>query len=85
MAYTRGFNGKKNGKAGKSLHYHNDTGTGEEVAWMNSFVSAAGSGGNLVAVKKNTVYEMIKQGDLKATKMGKQFRIARKGMSMNRE
>lgn len=32
----------------------------------------------ILQVKKNTVYEMIKRGDLKATKMGKQFRIARK-------
>lgn len=32
----------------------------------------------MLQVKKNTVYEMIKRGDLKATKMGKQFRIARK-------
>lgn len=31
----------------------------------------------ILQVKKNTVYEMIKRGDLKATKMGKQFRIAR--------
>ena len=32
----------------------------------------------MLQVKKNTVYEMIKRGDLKATKMGKQLRIARK-------
>ena len=32
----------------------------------------------ILQVKKDTVYEMIKRGDLKATKMGKQFRIARK-------
>lgn len=31
----------------------------------------------ILQVKKNTVYEMIKRGDLKASKMGKQFRIAR--------
>ncbi len=34
----------------------------------------------ILQVKKNTVYEMIKRGDLKATKMGKQFRIARKDL-----
>ena len=45
MAYIRGFNGKKTGKQVSLLHYHNDTGTGEEIAWMNSFISA-GSGGN---------------------------------------
>ena len=32
----------------------------------------------MLQVKKNTVYEMIKRGDLKATKMGKQFRITEK-------
>lgn len=32
----------------------------------------------ILQVKKNTVYEMIKRGDLRATKMGKQFRIAQK-------
>lgn len=32
----------------------------------------------ILQVKKNTVYEMIKRGDIKATKMGKQLRIARK-------
>lgn len=32
----------------------------------------------ILQIKKNTVYEMIKRGDLKATKMGKQFRIAQK-------
>ena len=32
----------------------------------------------ILQIKKNTVYEMIKRGDLKATKMGKQLRIARK-------
>ena len=37
MVYTRGFNGKKMGKQVSLLHYHNDTGTGEEIAWMNSF------------------------------------------------
>ena len=37
MAYTRGFNGKKMGKQVRLMHYHNDTGTGEEIAWMNSF------------------------------------------------
>jgi putative molybdopterin biosynthesis protein len=31
----------------------------------------------ILQIKKNTVYEMIKRGDIKATKMGKQFRIAR--------
>lgn len=35
---------------------------------------------DILQVKKNTVYEMIKRGDLKATKMGKQFRIARKDL-----
>ncbi len=34
----------------------------------------------ILQVKKNTVYEMIKRGDMKATKMGKQFRIARKDL-----
>ena len=29
----------------------------------------------MLQLKKNTVYDMIKRGDLKATKMGKQFRI----------
>lgn len=33
---------------------------------------------DILQVKKNTVYEMIKRGDLKAVKMGKQFRIAEK-------
>lgn len=37
MVYTRGFNGKKMGKQVGLLHYHNDTGTGEEITWMNSF------------------------------------------------
>lgn len=37
MVYTRGFNGKKMGKQVSLLHYHNDTGTEEEIAWMNSF------------------------------------------------
>lgn len=37
MAYIRGFTGKKTGKQVSLLHYHNDTGTGEEIAWMNSF------------------------------------------------
>ena len=32
----------------------------------------------ILQIKKNTVYEMIKRGDLKAIKMGKQFRIAQK-------
>lgn len=32
----------------------------------------------ILQVKKNTVYEMIKRGDLRATKMGKQLRIAQK-------
>lgn len=32
----------------------------------------------ILQIKKNTVYEMIKRGDIKATKMGKQLRIARK-------
>lgn len=32
----------------------------------------------ILQVKKNTVYEMIKRGDLRAVKMGKQFRIAEK-------
>ena len=35
MVYTRGFNGKKMGKQVSLLHYHNDTGTGEEITWMN--------------------------------------------------
>ena len=30
----------------------------------------------MLQIKKNTVYDMIKRGDLKASKMGKQFRIA---------
>lgn len=30
---------------------------------------------DLLQIKKNTVYEMIKRGELRATKMGKQFRI----------
>ena len=42
MVYTRGFNGKKMGKQVSLLHYHNDTGTGEEIA---VFIST-GSGGN---------------------------------------
>ena len=29
----------------------------------------------MLQLKKNTVYDMIKRGDLKASKMGKQFRI----------
>lgn len=29
----------------------------------------------ILKVRKNTVYDMIKRGDIKATKMGKQFRI----------
>ena len=32
----------------------------------------------ILQVKKNTVYEMIKRGDIKAVKMGKQYRIDRK-------
>lgn len=32
----------------------------------------------MLQVKKNTVYDMIKRGDLRASKMGKQFRIAEK-------
>ena len=32
---------------------------------------------DLLQIKKNTVYEMIKRGELRATKMGKQFRIPR--------
>ncbi len=32
----------------------------------------------ILQIKKNTVYEMIKRGDLRATKMGKQFRIMEK-------
>ncbi len=32
----------------------------------------------MLQIKKNTVYDMIKRGDLKATKMGKQFRITLK-------
>ncbi|SDB26558.1 substrate-binding domain-containing protein [Eubacterium oxidoreducens] len=32
----------------------------------------------MLQLKKNTVYDMIKRGDLKATKMGKQFRITLK-------
>ena len=31
----------------------------------------------ILQIKKNTVYDMIKRGDLKAVKMGKQFRIAK--------
>lgn len=34
----------------------------------------------MLQIKKNTVYEMIKRGDLKAVKMGKQFRIAQKDL-----
>ena len=29
----------------------------------------------VLKVKKNTVYDMIKRGDLKASKLGKQLRI----------
>ena len=32
----------------------------------------------ILQIKKNTVYEMIKRGDIKAVKMGKQYRIDRK-------
>lgn len=32
----------------------------------------------ILQVKKNTVYEMIKRGDIRAVKMGKQFRISEK-------
>lgn len=35
---------------------------------------------DILQLKKNTVYEMIKRGDLKAVKMGKQFRIARSAL-----
>lgn len=31
---------------------------------------------NRLKIKKNTVYEMIKRGDIKATKIGKQFRVS---------
>lgn len=34
----------------------------------------------MLQIRKNTVYEMIKRGDLKAAKMGKQFRIAEKDL-----
>lgn len=37
MAYIRGFTGKKMGKQVSLLHYYNDTATGEEIVWMNSF------------------------------------------------
>lgn len=32
---------------------------------------------DLLQIKKNTVYEMIKRGELRATKLGKQFRISK--------
>lgn len=35
---------------------------------------------DILKVKKNTVYEMIKRGTLKATKMGKQLRITEKDL-----
>ena len=77
MVYTRGFNGKKMGNQVSLLHYHNDTGTGEDNYMDEQFLSPL-EVAEILQVKKNTVYEMIKRGDLKATKMGKQFRIARK-------
>lgn len=37
---------------------------------------------DILKIKKNTVYEMIKRGDINATKMGKQLRISKSDLSV---
>ncbi|SFA77772.1 putative molybdopterin biosynthesis protein [Acetitomaculum ruminis DSM 5522] len=36
---------------------------------------------DLLKIKKNTVYELIKRGEIKATKIGKQFRISQENLN----
>lgn len=45
---------------------------------MNESILTPQEVADILKLKKNTVYEMIKRGDIKASKMGKQFRILRK-------
>ena len=45
---------------------------------MNETILTPQEVADILKLKKNTVYEMIKRGDIKASKMGKQFRILRK-------
>lgn len=44
---------------------------------MNESILTPQEVADILKLKKNTVYEMIKRGDIKASKMGKQFRILR--------
>lgn len=47
----------------------------KEVNLMNEKILTPQEVADILKIKKNTVYEMIKRGELKATKMGKQLRI----------
>ncbi|MFR5081725.1 MAG: helix-turn-helix domain-containing protein [Anaerobutyricum hallii] len=42
---------------------------------MGEKLFTAKEAAEILKVKKNTVYDMIKRGDLKASKLGKQLRI----------
>lgn len=49
--------------------------TGKDIRLMNEKLLTAKEAAEILKVRKNTVYDMIKRGDLKASKLGKQLRI----------
>ena len=49
---------------------------------MKEKLLTAKEAAEILKVKKNTVYDMIKRGDLKASKLGKQLRIRQEDLDV---
>ena len=49
---------------------------------MGEKLLTAKEAAEILKVRKNTVYDMIKRGDLKASKLGKQLRIRQEDLDL---